>query len=356
MASYKKWSVVFISIVFFLLIGFGSITVIVDPFFHYHKPLSIFEYPINNQRYQNDGIAKHFDYDAMIIGSSMTENFKTTECDEIFGVNSIKIPYSGARYKEVDEEIARAIKANDKLKVVIRAVDYERLLDDKDAIGYDSSMYPTYLYDDFLFNDVSYVFNKTVLLGDVWRVTAYAKSGGKTPTFDEYCSWSDSSTFGKAAVDAAYHREEKKQGVQHMTEEDYVRLEENITQNVTALAKNNPQIKFYYFFPPYSIYYWDSLYCAGEVEKYLEAEKRAIELILECDNIYLYSFFDDFDLICNLDNYKDKVHYSGKINSMMLKLMYNEEHRLTKDNYEQYCEKMYDFYVGYDYDGLFDPE
>ena len=67
----------------------------------------------------------------------------------------------------------------------------------------------------------------------------------------------------------------------------------------------------------------------------------------------MYSFFDEFEMICNLDNYKDTLHYSESINSQILVWMHNGEHLLTKENYESYCNNEYEFYTNYDYDTLF---
>ena len=75
----KKWCLLFMGETLFFLTVIILLTVIVDPFFHYHKPLASIQYQITNERYQNDGIIKHFDYDAIITGTSMTENFKTSE-------------------------------------------------------------------------------------------------------------------------------------------------------------------------------------------------------------------------------------------------------------------------------------
>ena len=91
----------------------------------------------------------------------------------------------------------------------------------------------------------------------------------------------------------------------------------------------------------------------GTLENQLKWEKEAIELMLQYDNIHLYSFFDEFDLITDLDNYKDENHYRQEVNSYILKCIHNGEHELTKDNYEEYCDKMWDFYTAYDYDSIF---
>ena len=39
-----------------------------DPYFHYHGPFSSFSYRLYEERYINDGISRHFNYDAIITG------------------------------------------------------------------------------------------------------------------------------------------------------------------------------------------------------------------------------------------------------------------------------------------------
>ena len=95
--SFKKWVVCFVSLFAAALVLLGSVTVVIDPFFHYHAPLPFLQYDIFYQRYQNDGIIKHFDYDAVITGNSLCENFKSSELDALFGTHSVKVPFSGAR-------------------------------------------------------------------------------------------------------------------------------------------------------------------------------------------------------------------------------------------------------------------
>ena len=75
----KKFNIIVTGVVVFILFIIGAGTYMIDPLFHYHEPVEGLKYPINDERYQNDGIIKHFEYNAIITGSSMTENFKTSE-------------------------------------------------------------------------------------------------------------------------------------------------------------------------------------------------------------------------------------------------------------------------------------
>lgn len=195
---------------------------------------------------------------------------------------------------------------------------------------------------------------KTVLFQTTLEVLEYTREGRKTTGFDEYGNWMASYTFGKEAVDATYIREDKIDKEEQISAEDYKNMNENATQNITELADSHPEIDFYLFFTPYSIYYWDRLNQAGILKKQLEAEKYVIELLLQYDNIYLFSFFTEFDMICDLDNYKDIAHYGENVNSQILLWMAEGKHELTQDNYQEYCQQMKDFYINYDYDAMFE--
>ena len=140
---YRRWIVGTIllgAIVFILL---ASITIYIDPLFHFHAPLDKYEYIINLQRYQNDGILRNFEYDSIITGTSMTENFMTSEADKLFQAKFIKVPFSGAPYKEIDQNLRRAYEAGKNIRYVIRCLDYSFLVCDKDYWREDVT-YPFY--------------------------------------------------------------------------------------------------------------------------------------------------------------------------------------------------------------------
>lgn len=179
--------------------------------------------------------------------------------------------------------------------------------------------------------------------------------GLEMTSWDEYNNWDDSVQFGKAAIDKTYTPSEKVESMEDSSLSDLEKTMvcENIMQNVTSLAAEHPEVTFYLFFTPYSIYYWDTLWRNGQLEKQLEAERLAVEMMLQYDNIKLFSFFDDYDLICDLNNYKDILHYSEEVNSQILLWMHDGKHQLTKNNYDEYYKAVRDFYMSYSYDGLF---
>ena len=115
----RKWFIGCLSTIITITLVIVATVWVIDPYFHFHKPFSFVSYRLYNERYTNDGISRHFEYDTIITGTSMAQNFKPSELDRIFGVTSVKETFSGAGFKELSENLDRALRRNDDLKMVI---------------------------------------------------------------------------------------------------------------------------------------------------------------------------------------------------------------------------------------------
>lgn len=350
----KKFCKCFFSFLCFCLIIIGMLTVIVDPLFHYHGPLTNLAYQFRSgERYVNDGITKHWEYDAIITGTSMCENFKTSEFDALFDVVSIKVTFSGGRYKEVNDNLKVAFEksAND-IRIVVRGLDTQLLNVDKDEKREDA-VYPYYLTNANPFDDVHYLFNKEIFLWETIQTCILTGSGYERKSFDSYANWMANATFGKEFILSNYSRIITIPSNEGLSDMEKQRIRENIEQNILNVVDNNPQCKFYFFFPPYNILWYDYELRNGEFLKNYEAEKLAIEMLLPYENVYLFSWNDRFELTTDLDKYRDLTHYHQDINSQILVWMKDGDGLLNMDNYMDYLARCYKFYSTYDYDSIF---
>lgn len=343
----KKICILLIPIV--MLIG---IIVIVDPYFHYHKPIAGISYIIDNERYQNDGILKHFDYDAIITGTSFDENIKTSEVDKLFGVKSIKTAYSGGYFPEIARGIRQSYKTGHNPKIIMMSLGYNNyILQDKNYWGNEDFEYPDYLYDNNFFNDWKYFFNTKVLELIIKSIENTIKGISMT-SFDEYSNWKSEWTFGKEAVLRLYNMNSP--FINDKFTGDYEKIiKENLSENIVSIAKEHKDTTFYLYFPPFNIVYWREKVLNGELEKVIELLKISIEELVDEDNIKLFYFAADTDITIDFDNYKDYVHYDEWVNSYMIKAMRKNEKLLTKNNYLYYLNKTKQFYTSYDYASMF---
>lgn len=347
----KRWFLKCMGILIGALVMFAALMIIVDPYFHYHKPLSFLSYRLYEERYTNDGISRNFEFDALITGTSMAQNFKPSELDALFGTHSVKETFSGAGYQELSENLERALKRNENLKTVVWAVDYNGFLREYDWKQYDS--YPTYLYDNNPFNDVSYLFNKSILYHGVMPNLVMTLTGSSSTTMDEYSSWEMET--GLDQILNSYDRDNVNTDVPtDFGEKEYEAVKKTITTNVVNLVNQYPDTTFYIFYPPYSICYWDALHIKGTITRQTTAEQVATELLLECPNVKLYNFFDQYDVVCNPDYYCDDGHYNAEINSRILGWIANDTGLVTKENYLEKLAAEREFYENYDYDSIYE--
>lgn len=345
----KAFLITLLAVAITLLCAFAGITIYVDPLFHFHGPLKNLQYPLYDERYMNDGIVRHFEYDSVMTGTSLTENFNPSVFDQHYGTKTVKVPFSGGTYKEVNDIVEKAFRCNPDIKYVIRGLDGNKLISDKDSMNYDE--YPSYLYDNNPFNDVKYVLNKDLYVKYTEYVFTFMRLGGNSTSFDTYKNWSGQYEYGVDQVLESYERPEREEE-KPLTEEDIKMLKDNLMQNVIAPAANHPDTTFYYIIPPYSICYFDSLQRTGDLEKYIDGWQIAFEEMLQYDNIRLYSFTNMPEIVENLGYYKDVVHYNQEISDFIMESILTETGRITEDNYRLHFAKMRDHYLNFDYDAL----
>lgn len=350
----KKWILIYVLSSIPLLALLAVLTIFVDPYFHYHKPRSdLFFYVLGSdyERYLNDGITKNFDYDSILTGTSMSENFKTSEFDAEFGCNSIKAPFRGGTIYEISDNLDKALKTH-KIRFVLRSIDYYMLnIDPKERRTHFN--YPDYLYNSNPVDDVKYLWNINVIsaIGKCF-LSCLKKQHGIT-RFDEYGNWMSNYTFGKSYALGGRSKFDTPLHIYEFTEEDEKRTRENIMQNIVDIAHANPETQFYCFFPPYSIVDWGVRYESGTLDIRLKTEAITARLLSECENIHLFSFNSRTDWILDLNRYKDTAHYDEKMNSEMLNLMKKEKFRITKDNVEEYLKAEKEFFTNFDYNSIF---
>lgn len=342
----KKWSRIAVYIIVGILLAAALTVVVVDPFFHFHKPLNGLQYPLTDERYMNDGLARHMEYSAIITGSSTSQNFKASQFDALFDTNTIKQTYPSGTYNEIAKSLERAFSYQGEVEYVLWGLDLTRINCEADAESYTGI--PYYLYDENPFNDVTYILNMDALR-KCFTVINYTRAGNKTTTMDDYGAWYPWAEYGreqvlKGLIDYSSFTQEIV-----LSEEDKAIIRENVTKNIVETANNHPNTQFYIYYTPSSAAFWYGMLHTLQLGAQIEAERLATSLILECPNVHLFGFADHIDMTGNLDNYMDTLHYSEKISEQIMQWMHDGVGELTKENYDDYYNRLYDIYENYDY-------
>lgn len=317
---------------FFIMSGFLLLlciftVVLFDPFFQYHKPLPGLKAVLTDKEYQCVGSLKNFDYDSVIAGSSVAENYNNGWFDQGFDCQSIKAIRSYGATADLCYLLDIAFEHQD-LKYVFYNLDPSALAAEPETT-YALTGCPMYLYDDNYLNDVEYWLNKDVLMKKIPYLIANSAIGD----YDENNSynWAQWKEFNSDMVLGLYIR---KPSIDEMKPENY--YEDLLNANLALLTsriKAHPETEFYIFIPPYSMIWWDNIYREGDTQAYLYNLQRAMETLLTFENVKLYYFQNDREVITNLENYMDILHFSPDINHYICDSLINGTHQINKDNY-----------------------
>lgn len=306
----KRWLLAVVLTILTVLVLAAAAVVWVDPFFHYHAPLEKFPYLVDNQLSQNPGMAKHMEYDSVILGSSMTVNFNTHWFEETMDLDAIKLNYSGAYPKDQANIMDIIFDSENDVKAVFLGIDVMTYTG-----GVEETKYPipVYLYDDSYLNDVQYLLNKDVLLNYVLRPLA---DPDKTDLATVYQSWWTDEYYN---IQWVMHNYVPPEPVQTETErEAYIEsTDRNLRVNLCPYIEQNPDTTFYLFFPPYSILYWNDVMQENHLEATMVQYRYIADTVLAYDNVRLFYFPDQERIVTDLNNYADYTHYHSDINRYM---------------------------------------
>ena len=346
----KRFIKLSLSLTLILLILVASLQIAIDPLFQYHKPWFGLKPIITNERYQNAGVEKNFDYDNVIIGNSLSENFRVSDVSEAFGGDTVKITASGSHPLDWSYFLDVLKKRKNTPQNILINMDPYIFNGSPTELKHDL---PVYLYDDNYFNDVKYLFNFSAI-NDFTFDSINKNKSNKIPDYDSFMLWDDKFEYGHDFVLEHYKRSEMSNDTPDI--EGYI---DNIQSNLDLLLpyiKLMKDTKFVFFFSPFSMVFWDNQMRQKSVEMQKAGYLKTCEILTGYDNVTMYLWTDQemLDIMADLDNYVDEAHYSPEVCRVMTKRIGKKEGILTKESYQQKIKEMFDYIESYDYNLLFE--
>ena len=298
-----------------LLLLVGAIVWFFDPFYQYHAPFFGMEAVLNDRDNQMPGTIRNFSYDSVLVGSSVAENFDSSFLDHQYECETLKIIRASGSVADLLYYLEMAWEEQE-IQNVFWCLDLFALEASTEITLYEEDT-PRYLHTKTVLDDIPYLWNKQVLLEKIPFMLAAAYLGKNTggAAYD----WSEDKEFSAEKAMQAYEKPDKKQETQDFTG-DILTIEQNITALVDQI-KAHPKTQYRILFPPYSMMWWDCARANGELEKHFYVLEQVIPVLLSLPNVEIYYFQDEAEIICDLDNYMDMVHYTPQVNQYMLEQM-----------------------------------
>jgi len=346
--SEKKFFIKSIAYTTGILLFIGILIVIIDPFVHFHAPLFGLAVTATDERNQQIGAARYCDYETAIIGSSMTENFVASWFNtEPFGSSTAKLSIMGG-YMDDFSLVLDEVLAKEETKSVIFSFDNYFFTTYPE--GYETSI-PEYLSDDSYLNDINYVLNKSVALYYlpiyIWQNFSEGFSS------DSAYVWNDNYEYGKYIVRAGYTPLRRLAKADELPYDYFYDRVDKFMSQMDAYIEARPDVTFYIYVPPYSILYWDDCYLSGRKTAEICALNEAYSNLLSYDNVRLFYFQDNWDIITNLDYYKDYSHFNQDISKYIFECMKTGENEMEPDTYFDRLLKFSEDIEVYDFESAF---
>lgn len=331
-------------IVLFLFLA-AAIVVVFDPFYQYHEPWFGLNAVLNDRDNQVVGTIRTFDYDSVLLGSSVAENYDSSFIDASFDCTTLKVIRASGSTADLLYYLDKAHRQQE-LKNVFWSMDIFALTASP-QITLTSKDTPHYLHTDTVLDDWPYLWNKEILCETIPQMLAYSRMGMNTQ--GQAYNWARGKNFSAEGAMRAYDKP-KEENVFYAAEDsadtsaeevaDALSMDEqqNLTENLSMIEEElsmHPDTSYTIIFPPYSMMWWDCGYVNGVLETYFEVLEQTIPVLLTHNNAKVYFFVSDRDVICNLDNYMDMIHYSPDINQYMLEEIVQDGHRVSEANWEE---------------------
>jgi len=341
-SSYLLFTAIFLGIVL-------AFNFVVDPY-QYYRPNSKHELYWND-RWQVAGFIKSFDYNQVVVGTSMTQNFSLEHLKQLFNTKPIRLSIAGATIQEQSAVLRAAIRTG-KVKHVIWGLDQCYL---NYELGKYQDSFPLDFYLRNYKGHIKYLLNKDVLnISTLYlKRILFRKPVDNKTQYETYNSWFNGYVFSKDIILKEYYKTLKgqnsslKSSVQTLSVDEGIKnlkvpvnIINNLEHDIISIIKTNPDINFIIFFPPYSLAKVKLMDLESQ-KNYAKIREYIMVELTKYKNVSFFDFETYLPIVANLDNYKDFNHYSPKVNNLMADFFYKEVCKVNPGRVDIFQDKFF---------------
>lgn len=326
------------ALIVFLFVGLLSF--IVDPFLQYRVDYDN-KYMLN-PRLVNGGLAKNYEYNTVVMGSSMVQGFDVSILrDNYPHTRPVKLSSGGMNIDEM-EYLYSFVKVDSVDNFIIN-IDMPPF--NQYGIGV---RYPKHLYEDGVMNKLQYLYGYETLINYIPVDIAlgfYLKDEKRmTPI---YRMKTNLDVIGSENYDKVFSKEaaihDYLYGVRVSTmvlDSMEYRMKNRLDKFLDHLEiSNHTNTRYTFLFPSYSALYWYHSRINGFYDQFNNFLRYFNTSVQKYDNVRI-AFFSDIDEITDLNHYRDLTHFGPSLSDMILENIYNTKYELKSSNIEEKIQRM----------------
>ncbi|MCW8930259.1 MAG: hypothetical protein OQL19_08495 [Gammaproteobacteria bacterium] len=359
--NYKKTVFNFLFFTLFFLTMFFLSLYLYDPLQIFHQPIGREATFHPKMRLQAAGIINNYDYDSVILGTSVLENTSSDEANKLFDKKYLNLSIGGSSFYERQIVLKSILNKKNNVKQVIFSFDSVYLIQATEREDIPVNSY-AYLYDGWKINDFKAYLNKDSIYC-LFKFSTSKKCIGFDVPYNTPKSWHHiekyRARFGglenwiqhkedpqiegslRDIRHAAYKIIRNQTALKTSVKDKVLQAKQYVDDYFLNLVKKHTQTEFIVIFPPYSrirFAIW-----AQTNKEYYEVHKAIVKYMSEKDdelsNLKVFAFENE-EFLDNIAQYKDLTHYEKGINSWMLRSVKNEYGRLDSKNLPHYFQSI----------------
>jgi hypothetical protein len=283
--------------------------------------------------FQIPGLARQYSYDAVVAGTSTSNNFRPADLAAAFGWDAMNFAIAGSTIRE-QRAVLEVALATGKVRHVFWGID-------PFAFKVDSGRsFPYYLYRDPGWRTAPYFVNLGALMHGVTTIALPDARRTSLAQWNDKRNWDRQYTYGRAQVLTAWqHR--RVLGPTALPE-TRAQADQVVAERVSSLVRLHPGVQFHFVLLPYSILF-DRLLLddrPAEFDANCRLDTAIVEGVGALPNARVHSFRDAEDITLNLDAFKDLLHFSGDVSRQIIREVAGGRHGTAGEPFAPVCARI----------------
>jgi len=326
----RRWFVGAVGVAVAILVAIGAFNAGVDPFQQYRLAR---DYPprfyTSFHRFIAPGLAKHANYDTLLVGSSIVENTRNSAIGRACGGIGLNLAMPALTASEQALIVSTALAAKPLARAIL-ILDFNAFSGAPDQRNPLAGPLPAYFYDRNPFNDLPYLLSWGVLVRS-WRIVTGNVSERFRTDANAPWWWADERRFGREEVVKRLDPRDLNAQFKQPPR-DLAGMQASFGRNLLPLFPAHPATEFVLVWPPYSIVVWADFVQRAQLEVSLDFKRWVFEETRDLPNVRIVDLQGVAEVTHNLDRYTDLYHFAPVVNEWLIAEACGHGHQVRADN------------------------
>jgi hypothetical protein len=280
--------------------------------------------------FQIPGLARFYPYDAVVLGTSTSNNFAPGDLDAAFGWQTMNFAMAGSSMAEQRAALDVAL-ATGKVRTVFWGID-------PFAFGpHADRAFPYYLYREPGWRTAPYLVNLGALDHALTTLMTPAAARVTLARWNAARVWAADYVYGRDQVVAAWQHRRVLAPMQLPDDVDAL-----VDRTMTDVIRSHPSVRFDLVLLPYTALYYRML--TGERPRDFDAfcalDTAIVARAGTLPNAAVFNFRDADAMVSDLDRFHDLLHFSGEVSRDIVSDVAAGRRQVTPASFAGVCGRM----------------